>query len=287
MGKTALGKENVNRSTWGNSLSLFFLVALGLVMVFPILYSVFSAFKPLNEIYLFPPTVFPRQWKLANFTMLLQLTSNMRVPFSRYLFNSVFVSVIATFGHVFIASMAAYPLAKHKFPGKAAINGVIVVALLFSPAVTYIPQYIVVAKLGLINTYGALILPVIQMTLGIYLMKNFMGQIPDSMLEAARIDGASEFRTWFFIVMPAVKPAWLTIGIFAFQNIWNSTGGSFIYDESMKVLPTILNQISAGGIARAGVTAAVNLVLMLPPVVLFVLSQKSVIETMTTSGMKE
>jgi putative chitobiose transport system permease protein len=287
MAKAAIGRENINRSSWGNALSFFFLTLLGAFMVFPVMYSILSAFKPLNEFYVFPPTLFPRVPTLNNFTMLIQLTSNMRVPFSRYLFNSAFVSVAATVGHVFIASMAAYPLAKHRFPGKKAINAVIVLSLLFSSAVTYIPQYIVVAKLGLINTYGALILPVIQSTLGIYLMKQFMGQIPDSMLEAARIDGASEFRTWLFIVMPSVKPAWLTIGIFAFQGIWRSTGGAFIYDESMKVLPTILNQISAGGLARAGVTSAVTLILMIPPVLLFVLSQRNVIETMTTSGIKE
>jgi ABC-type glycerol-3-phosphate transport system permease component len=281
------GKKKINRSAWGNLLSFAVLALLGFFMLVPVIYALLSAFKPINEFFIFPPRFFVRNPTLSNFTMLIQLTSNMRVPFSRYLFNSVLVTVLATVGHVLIASMAAYPLAKHKFPGKKAINEIIVLALLFTPAVTYIPQYIVVAKLGLINTYGALILPVIQMTLGIYLMRQFMGQIPDSMLEAARIDGASEFRTWLAVVMPAVKPAWLTIGIFAFQSIWNSNGGSFIYEESMKVLPTIMNQISLGGLARAGVTSAVSLILMLPPVLLFVFSQRQIIETMTTSGIKE
>jgi ABC-type glycerol-3-phosphate transport system permease component len=139
----------------------------------------------------------------------------------------------------------------------------------------------------MINSYWALILPVVAMTLGVYLMKQFMTQIPDSLLEAARIDGAGEFRTWWSIVMPSVKPAWLTLVIFAFQQIWNQPGNSYIYDESMKVLPSIMVQIQAGGLARAGVVAAVGLVMMLPPLVLFQLTQKSVIETMTTSGIKE
>jgi ABC-type glycerol-3-phosphate transport system permease component len=280
-------RKKINRSAFGNGLSLFLLCVLGAFMALPVVYALMTAFKPVNELFMFPPRFFVRNPTLNNFTMLIQLTSNMRVPFSRYLFNSVLVTFLATVGHVLIASMAAYPLAKHRFPGKRLINAAIVLALLFTPAVTYIPQYIVVARLGLINTYGALVLPVIQSSLGIYLMKQFMGQIPDSMLEAARLDGASELRPWFLVVMPAVRPAWLTIGIFAFQGIWNSNGGAFIYEESMKVLPTIMNQIAAGGLVRAGVTSAVSLILMVPPVLLFVFSQRQVIETMTTSGIKE
>jgi ABC-type glycerol-3-phosphate transport system permease component len=275
------------RSAWGGALAFLVLGAVGAFMLLPLVYAFVSAFKPMDEIFLFPPRFFVANPTLDNFVQLSQVLSSYWVPFSRYLFNSAFVTAAATGGSVIVASMAAYPLAKHRFPGKKALSEIIVLALLFTPQVIYIPQYIIVAKLGMINTYWALVLPVLAATLGVYLMKQFMTQIPDSLLEAARIDGASELRTWWSVVMPSVKPAWLTLTIFAFQQIWNQPGNSYIYDESMKVLPSIMTQIQAGGLARAGVVAAVTLVMMLPPLVLFQVAQGSVIETMTTSGIKE
>jgi putative chitobiose transport system permease protein len=280
-------KKKLNRSIWGYILIFLVLGSLGAFMLLPLIYAFVSAFKPMDELFIFPPRFFVAHPTLDNFIQLGQILSNSWVPFWRYLFNSVFVTVAATAGNVFIASMAAYPMAKHKFPGQKFINGVIVLALLFTWQVLYIPQYVIIAKLGLINTYWALILPVMQMTLGVYLMKQFMGQIPTSLLEAARIDGAGEFMTWWRVVMPSVRPAWLTLIIFAFQQIWNQPGNSYIYNESMKVLPSIMTQIQAGGLARAGVVAAVTLVMMLPPLVLFQFTQSSVIETMTASGIKE
>jgi len=224
---------------------------------------------------------------LDNFVQLSQLLSNMWVPFSRYLFNSVVVTVSATIGNVIVSSMAAYPLAKHEFKGKKVINEIIVLALLFTPQVLYIPQYIIIANIGLVNNYLSLILPVVQLTLGTFLMVQFMQQVPVSLLEAARIDGAGEMKIWWEIVMPTVKPAWLTLMILAFQNIWSQTGNLFIYKENMKVLPSLTTQIQSGGLARAGASSAIMLVLMIPPIVLFQLSQKSVIETMATSGIKD
>jgi putative chitobiose transport system permease protein len=282
-----LKAKKVNRSIWGNILVFICLGLLGAFMLLPLIYAFVTAFKPMDELFIFPPRFFVAHPTLDNFVQLGQILSNSWVPFWRYLFNSVFVTIMATAGNVFIASMAAFPLAKHSFPGKKVINEIIVLALLFTWQVLYIPQYIVIAKLGLINTYWALILPVAQMTLGVFLMKQFMGQIPTSLLEAARIDGAGELYTWWKVVMPSVRPAWLTLIIFAFQQIWNQPGNSYIYNESMKVLPSIMTQIQAGGLARAGVVAAVTLVMMLPPLILFIFTQSSVIETMTASGIKE
>lgn len=118
-------------------------------------------------------------------------------------------------------------------------------------------------------------------------MKQFMTSIPDSMIEAARVDGAKTFYIFWKIVMPNVKPAWLTCVIFAFQSIWNNDGSQFIYDEAYKTLPTLFRQISEGGIARAGVSAAAAVLLMIPPIVIFVASQGQVMETMAHSGMKD
>ena len=279
--------KKLNRSTGGNVVLFLVLLVGGAFMALPLVYAVVQSIKPMEELFIFPPRFTVRRPTLDNFRMLISVASNLWVPIERYLFNSVFVSLVGTVGHVLLASMAAYPLAKHKFPGSKILFNVIVLSLLFSNQVTYLPQYIVMARAGLIDSYWSIILPSFAMTLGLYLMKQFMEQIPDTVLEAARIDGASETRICFQIVMPQVRPAWLTLIIFAFQSIWNQTGLSFIFSEEYKLLPTILRQISAGGIARAGVSSAATMLLIIPPILTFLITQSSVIETMAHSGMKD
>ena len=212
------------------------------------------------------------------------------VPFSRYFFNTIFVTVTGTVGHVIVASMAAFVLAKHKFPGRNLFFSTVILALMFSYHVTGIPNYLIMSRLNWIDTYLALIVPYFSYPLGLFLMKQFMEQIPDSLLESARIDGAGEFRIFWQIVMPSVKPAWLTLIIFIFQQLWGLQGGVYIYSEQLKTLSYAFNQILMGGaitIARAGVGGAVGLVMMIPPVVLFIITQSNIMETMATSGIKE
>lgn len=281
------GQKKLNRTRGGNAMIFIMLALLGAFMALPMVYAVVQSVKPLEELYIFPPRFYARRPTLDNFRDLITVSASLSVPFERYVLNSVFVSLVITVGHVIIASMAAYPLAKHKFPGHKILFNVIVTTLMFSAPVMSIPTYIVVARLHLINNYLSIILPAFASTLGLYLMKQFMTQIPESMLEAARIDGAREIRIFFKIVMPQVKPAWLTLIIFAFQSAWNQTGGSFIYNEELKLLPTILGQISAGGIARAGVSSAAAVLLMIPPIATFLITQSNVIETMSYSGIKE
>lgn len=280
-------KKKLNRSTAGNITIFIILLLFGAFMVLPIVYAVVQSIKPIEELFIYPPRFYVKRPTLDNFRSLISVASDLWVPFERYLFNSAMVSVIGTIGHVILASMAAYPLAKHKFPGAKILFNMIVLSLLFASQVTALPQYIIMAKVGMIDTYWALILPSLAMTLGLYLMKQFMEQIPDTMLEAAQIDGAGEFRIYFRIVMPQVKPAWLTLIIFAFQAIWNQAGLSFVFSEEMKLLPTVLRQISSAGIARAGVGSAATLLLMIPPILTFIIAQGSVMETMTHSGMKD
>ena len=282
-------KRQLNRSIWGNFLLFLVLAVGGLFTSLPFLYAISNAFKPLDQLYLFPPPLIVTNPTTEHFVQLAQLASDFWVPLSRYIFNSLFVSVTATVGHVFLSSMAAYPLAKDRFPGKRVIQKVIVMSLLFTGTVIALPQYIVMSKLHILNTYAALILPMFMSSLGLYLMQNFMVQIPDSMLEAARIDGAGEWRIYWSVVMPNCRPAWLTLTIFAFQQIWNNNGNLYIYNEELKGLPSILGSIAAGGsgIARAGVSAAASLLILIPPVVIFLITQGSVVETMTTSGLKE
>ena len=279
--------SSFNRSWWGNLLVFMFLAVFGLFFIFPIFYSVLNAFKPLEEILIFPPRLYIENPTFDNFLELAMLMEDSWVPLSRYLFNSAIVSILGTAGHLLLSSMAAYPMAKIHFPGRKVFQKVIVMSLLFSASVTYIPTYIVMDQLHLIDNPLAVILPAWASSLGLYLMMNFMTNLPDSMLEAARIDGASEFRIYWQIVMPNVKPAWMTLIIFSFQAMWNNTGASYLYSEELKMLPSIIGTITAGGVRRTGVSAAAALLMMLPPILIFVFSQNNVIETMSSSGLKE
>jgi ABC-type glycerol-3-phosphate transport system permease component len=209
------------------------------------------------------------------------------IPFSRYITNTVFITVAGTVGNLFIASLAAYVLAKYDFPLGRKFFSLVVTALMFNGYVTAIPNYLIMTYLGLVDTPWAVILTAIGGTLGLYLMKNFIGQIPDSLIEAATIDGAQEFTIYWKIIMPLCKPAWITLIILSFQQMWGTTGGVFIYSEELKPVSYVLSQLVSGGIARTGVSSAVSLIMMLVPVAVFVISQSNVIETMSTSGMKD
>ncbi len=275
------------RSIGGNILLILFLVLLALMFLFPVIFMFNNAFKPLHELLKFPPDIFVRNPTLDNFLDLGELFANSLVPFSRYMFNTFFIVIVGTVGQIVIASMAAYPLAKYDFAGNELVSRLIVMSLMFSAAVTAVPNYIIISKMLLIDSYWAIILPAFSSTLGLYLMKNFMAQVPSSLIEAANIDGAGEFGTLWRVVMPSVKPAWITFFILSFQSMWGVTGGTFIYDESLKTLSYALGQIASTGIARQGVMAAVSLVMFLIPVVIFIFIQSNVIETMTMSGMKE
>nr|WP_208420279.1 carbohydrate ABC transporter permease [Paenibacillus lupini] len=280
-------QKKLNRSLTVSFLLFLLLAVFGLFMAIPLVYAVNNAFKPLDELFIFPPRVMVNNPTLDNFFDLFALMGNSWVPLSRYIANTLVITLVGTFGHILLASAAAYPLAKHKFPGSQIIFSTVVLSLMFSGTVTAIPNYMMMSWLGWINTHLSIIVPSLAFPLGLFLMKQFMEQIPDALVEAAKIDGASEYRIYWQIVMPNVKPAWLTLMILQFPMLWGSDGGNFIYSENLKTLHYALGQISAGGIARAGVGAAVALILMVVPITLFIISQSSVIQTMATSGMKE
>ena len=283
----SISKKPVKRSAVGTVAIFLMLGVMGIFIALPFIYAIVQSFKPMSEIFVFPPRFFVRDPTIDNYRILGQLALNSWVPLSRYIFNSVFVSVVATTAHVILASMAAFPLAKFRFPGSAFISSMVVLALLFTAEVTAIPQFVLMSRIGMMNTYWALILPPIASSLGLFLMKQFMSQIHDSLIEAATIDGASLMRTFWRVVMPAVKPAWLTLVIFSFQSVWNREGVEFIYSEQLKMLPTMLRQITASGIARVGAASAAAVLLLIPPIVVFLFSQSNVIETMSSAGIKE
>ena len=279
---------HANRSAAGTAVVFLMLLFTSLLMMMPFVYSIVQSLKPMEELFAFPPKFFVQNPTTENYQKLFQLTENLWVPFSRYVFNSVFVSVAGTALYILVASMAAYSLAFGDFPGAKLFNEIVVQALLFSSSVLAVSQYVILAKGRMLNTYWAVILPALSAPLGLFLMRQFMEQmIPKSMLEAAQIDGAGTFTTFWRVVMPVVKPAWLTLIIFTFQSLWSGAGNKYIYREDLKVLPTVLSQISAGGMARAGVAAAAAVVLMIPPILVFMAAQRNVLETMATSGIKE
>ena len=218
-------KRQANRSVAGNIAVFLVLLLFGIFFLLPIVYAVVTAFKPMNEIFVFPPRMYVLKPTWNNFVSLSYIMEDFWVPLSRYLFNSIFITLAATAGHILLASMAAYPMAKHSFYGQKTLSRIIVISLLFTTSVMYVPQYVVLAASHMINTYWAAILPALQGSLGLYLMMNFMNKIPDEMLEAARIDGARELRVFWSVVMPNVKPAWLTLLIFSFQSLWNYSDG--------------------------------------------------------------
>ncbi len=275
-----------NRSIGGDLILFLVLAFFGIFSLFPLLYTLTSAFKPFSEIFMYPPKLTVENPTLDNFLDLATIIEDFTVPMSRYVFNTLVITGLGTFGTVMLGSLAAYPLAKYEFPGSKLMSNIIVYALMFSTSVTAIPNYLIMSALHIVDSYWAVILPAVGGTLGLYLMKNFMVQVPDDMLEAAKIDGSSEFGIFFKVVMPLCKPAWITLVILSFQQMWGTTGGVFIYSEELKPLSYVLSQLVSGGISRTGVASAVSLLMLIVPIGVFVFSQSNVIETMATSGIK-
>ena len=280
-------EKKLNRSAAGNSVLFTIMIICGIFMALPLVMVINNALKPLDEIYQYPPKVFVKNPTLENFSDLFILMNSTWVPFSRYIMNTVIITGGGMVGHVICASLAAYPLAKHKFPGRSFLFKIVTLSMMFSWTVTQIPQYMIISKIGINNKYWALILPACAYGMGLYLMKQFMEQIPDSLMEAARLDGASEWKIFSSIVMPNVKPAWLTLAIFQFQQMWGNSGGLFLRDEELKPLQYALQQVTAGGAARAGAGAAVTFIVAAVPITFFLFCQSNILETMTTSGVKE
>ena len=278
--------SRINRSRGGNIASLLMLILLGTFMLLPLIFVASNAFKPLDELFIYPPRLFVRHPTTDNFNDLMVIMAQSWVPFSRYVFNTLFLTAMGTLGHLLLTSMAAYALARHQFPGSRLIFSTIVLSLMFTPAVTGIPVYILISKLHLLDTYAAVLLPAMQYSLGLYLMKQFLETLPDSVMEAARIDGAGEIRIWWSVAMPMVKPAWLTLIILMIQSLWNIIS-PYTYSEELKTMPQALQQILTGGIARTGVSAAVSLLILSVPLITFIFSQSRIIETMNASGIKE
>ena len=279
--------KRFTRSKFVIFLIYFILVLAGLFTVLPLIYSVCTSFKPLEELLVFPPKFFVQRPTLQNYLQLPNIISSLSVPLSRYIFNSLFVSIITTTAHVVIASMAAFVMSKGRFKGLAVIFLIVQFSLLYNSYTLSIPQYIIMSKLKLVDTYWVYILPYLPSSLGVFLIKQYMdGSIPNALLEAAYIDGASEFKMFWKIVMPNAKPAWMTLIMFAFRDLWSLQPQGTIFTENLKLLPNVMSTIIQGGIARSGSAMAAVVLLMIPPIAVYLVSQSSIVETMTTSGIK-
>ena len=286
--RTRKHKVVLARSAGGDAGITFVLVILGLFMFIPMYYVVIQSLKPLDELWMFPPRFYVMRPTGSNYKDLFTLMSGGLVPFTRYIFNTVFTSAAGTFGNLIFSSMAAYAMAKIKFPGGKAMFKTVRTSLMFHKTVTAVTCFMLMSSFKIIDTYWAIIIPAWGTTLGLYLMKQFMeGSVADAVLESSRLDGASEFRTFWIVAMPMVKPGWLTLIVYSFQDLWNAGASMYIHSEQLKSLNYAIQQITAGGIKRAGASAASLVLMMLVPISVFVITQSNIIETMGSSGMKD
>ncbi len=286
--RTRNHKVVLNRSAGGDVGISIFLVLFGLFMFIPMYYAIIQSLKPLDELWMYPPRFYVANPTPQNFSDMFKAMTDSWVPFSRYIFNTVFISVGGTFGNLVCGSLAAYAVSKIKFPGRAGLQKMVRLALMFHATVGSVVNFMTMSALHLIDTYWAIIIPACGSTLGMFLMMQFMeSSVPDTVLESARLDGASEIRTYWTIAMPMVKPAWLTLIVYSFQGLWQTGSSIYIMSEQYKTFNYAISQIVSSGIARAGVGMASAVVMMIVPVAVFVITQSNIIETMSTSGMKD
>ena len=282
----------INPERYHRSQIKFYLILIPLliVMVLPILFIISHAFKPLDELYAYPPRFFPSRITLDNFVQLITASEQTGIPFGRYLFNSIVVSVTVIFLSLLLSSLAAYAFSFLNFKFKNWLFTANQVAIMFVAVAVAVPRYIVMSQFGIINSFFAHIVPLLAMPVGVFLLKQFMDQIPRELYDAAKIDGANKFQIYRLIVLPLVKPALATIAILAFQSAWNNTETSqlFINDEALKTLPYYFQTLTLGtsSIAAQGISAAASLIIFVPNIVLFIILQKNVMNTMAHSGIK-
>lgn len=276
------------RSTGGNIVYFSILILAGLFTVLPLIYCVATSLKPLDELLIFPPKFLVERPTFSNYRVLPSLLGNLQIPVSRYIFNSLFISIVSTFLSIIVTSLAAFTFSKSKVPGRSLLFTIVQLMLLYNAYTLAVPQYLIFGKMGMIDTYLAYILPAIPSSVNCFLMKQFMdSSVPNTLLEAARIDGAGVLKMYWKVVMPIMKPAWMTVLLFSFQGMWSVVPNGTIFSEQLKTLPYVMSSITAGGIARSGSAMAVTVILMVPPIIVFMFTQSNVLETMSNSGIKE
>lgn len=280
-------KLRLNRAQWPIYLMLSPMV---LMSILPIMYIVFTAFKPIGELFAYPPKFITLRPTMDNFRKLFEASEDTIFPLSMYLFNSIVSTAAVVLIGMIIAIAAAYALSKKRFRGRNMIFKMNTLSMMFVATAVSIPRYLIIKEVGLIDSFWANIIPMLATPVGVFLLKQFVDQLPDAVIEAAKIDGANDYQIIWRIVLPLVKPALATVAILLFQNSWNSMEASkmFINTESLKTFAFYMNTLSnsGNGVAGVGISAAASLLMFLPNVVLFVLMQSKVMNTMAHSGMK-
>lgn len=267
-----------------------FMIVLVAFTAMPLVYLVSTAFKPIDELFVFPPVFITKRPTMANFSELFLAMSSSTVPFTRYLFNSIVVTTLSVGGSVLVCSMAAFALTKLRLPFANFIFNVIVAALMIAPPAAAIINYIIINKFGWINTYWAIIIPKLATPYYFFLLKQNFQELPNELIEAAKIDGCVHWRIYTHIVLPLSKPALATIVMFAFVASWNDFYSVLIYinDQALKTLPLALQMLQggAGQVARAGAFGAAALLTTAPTIIIFLVLQSKVVSTMAHSGIK-
>ena len=280
--------QRITRSTFGNVMIALILIGAGLFTILPLIYSISTSLKPLDEILAFPPRFFVTRPTGQNYAALPGLLNSLRVSAERYFINSIMLSVVINIGHVFIAAMAAYVFTQSKSRFMKVAFTIVQFTILFNGYTLAIPQYMIFSGMKIIDTYLVYILPALPSTIGVFLIKQFMdASLPPALIEAAKIDGAGNFRIFFTVVMPIAKPALLTLALFAFRDAWALVPSGTIFRDELRTLPQVMGQITGGGIARSGSAMAATVLLMIPPIAVYLLCQSNVLETMSNAGIKE
>jgi ABC-type glycerol-3-phosphate transport system permease component len=285
------GRSRLNRVDNFQKFLYVLLTLLGAFMILPLIYIFNHALKPYSELFLYPPRIFVQDPTLQNFVELFTVTSTSVIPVTRYLFNSIVVTVLSVILVVIISALCAYPLSKHKFPGHKILFSTIILTLMFAPETVGIPRYLVASHLGIMNNYLGHLLPHLAAPVSVFLMKQFVDQVPNELLEAAKMDGAREFQIFMKVVIPMIMPAVATVAILTFQGVWGNTETStlFMQDEAMKTFPFFLSTLTNGlanSVARQGAAAAATVIMFLPNFLIFLFFQSRVIATMAHSGIK-
>jgi ABC-type glycerol-3-phosphate transport system permease component len=269
---------------------VLFILPVALFMAMPIFYIFNHAFKPLDELFAFPPRFFVRRPTFANFADLFELAGSTGIPMSRYLFNSIVITMVVVISSILVSSMSGYALSKLKFRMKKTFMTMNNIALMFVATSVIIPRYLIIERLGLVDTFWVHVLPGLAVPVGLFLVKQFIDQIPDELIDAAKIDGATHFQIYLKIILPLVKPAIATIAIVSFQAIWNNTETSVLYinRESLKTFAFYMSTLTstANVVAGQGMAAAAALIMFIPNLVIFIILQKNVMNTMAHSGLK-
>jgi multiple sugar transport system permease protein len=260
------------------------LIIIAGVTLAPLVWMFSASFMPSGQASVFPPPFFPKEVTFEHYASLFT-----RLNLARYLFNSAFLSVVVTLISLIINSMAGYAFGKYRFKGRDTVFKMLVTSLVIPAQVTMLPLFLMLNKLGFINTYMGVIIPGMASIFGIFLIRQYAFSIPDSLIEAARIDGAGDFRIYWSLMLPLCKPILITLAIFTFMGTWNDFLWPLIVmtDDSMYTLPVAIANLSGEHVQDTELMMAGSVITIAPVLILFAVVQKYYISGIMAGGVKE